>query len=87
MGCVSSPQGRNSIVHDSEVIQPGARFAFSLQVPPLHFTNKDIQLLFSVIGQIGLGSVKALERGKFKVLNVEIYRPVIEKKEKRGAKS
>ncbi|MHA2068814.1 MAG: hypothetical protein ACXABY_31010 [Candidatus Thorarchaeota archaeon] len=83
MGCVNSPQGRNSIVHDSEVIQPGARFAFSLQVPPRYYSNKDIQLIFSVIGQIGIGSVKALERGKFRVHGIEIYRPVSEKKGKK----
>jgi len=80
MGSVQGPTGRVSIVHDSEIVEPGTKFAFRLRVPPLQFDETAIKLIFSTIGVIGLGSVKALENGKFKVLSLTYEFPEVGKK-------
>jgi hypothetical protein len=72
MGRVNTPQGAKSIVHHSEVAPPGTRFAFELRVPFDRLTEQDLMRVFAYVGQIGLGSAKALERGKFKVLSLDI---------------
>lgn len=74
MGSVSSPKGRVSIVHDSEVAPLGCKFAFVLHLLPKRFSNDDLKKIFAMAGEIGLGSVKALERGKWQVKLLEIHR-------------
>lgn len=75
MGSVSTPKGKTSICHDSETAPPGTKFAFCLQVPPEKFSLETIKKIMAFIGQIGLGSVKALERGKFKIEYVDVEFP------------
>jgi len=82
MGSVHGAQGRVSIVHDSEIALPGTRFAFQFRVPPLKFDETALKLLFATIPIIGLGSVKALENGKFRVLSLRYDIPEIKRKEK-----
>jgi hypothetical protein len=72
MGSVANAAGRVSIVHDSEVAAPGTRFAFRLRVPPTQFSEAAIKAMFSAIQFIGLGSVKPMERGKFKILRMRM---------------
>ena len=72
MGRVRGPAGAKSIVHDSEVVPAGCRFAFELRVPRDRFTEEQIASIFACMQVIGVGSAKALERGKFKVNQVEI---------------
>ena len=71
-GRVSTPQGARSIVHDSETAPAGSRFAFELRFPPKRLSEKDVVMIFAAMRNIGLGSAKALERGKFEVLDLEI---------------
>ena len=73
MGSVQSPNGRVSIKHHSEVVDVGTRFMFELMVPAFVWDLNDIKDIFSVIGQIGIGSVKAQDRGKFKIVSLMIY--------------
>lgn len=67
MGRVSTSQGSKSIVHWSEVIPAGANFEFEFRFGGDRATQEEIVGLFAIAGNIGLGSVKALERGKFQI--------------------
>lgn len=71
-GSVLSPQGRTSIIHHSECVKPGSRFAFEFRFIGRKLRETDIIAVVSLIRIIGLGSVKALERGKFTVDKCEI---------------
>lgn len=83
MGSVSTPSGRHSIKHHSEIAPVGSRFAFTFRFPTAKVNVNDVKMILSVIGEIGLGSVKALERGKFKILSAEVNEPKKTKKEKK----
>lgn len=72
MGSVSNPKGRMSIKHHSETVRPGARFMFEWRFPPFKIKLNDVKMLFATISEIGLGSVKAMERGKLKVVSLEV---------------
>lgn len=69
-GCVSTPQGRKSIVHDSEVAPKGCSFSFCLRWPCSKVTKKKMLAILAAGQNIGLGSVKSLEHGRFEVLEV-----------------
>ena len=72
MGRVNTPQGSKSIVHWSEVMPAGSEFAFELRVGSLQIKGDDLTKTFAVAQNIGLGSCKAMERGKFRVDRLEI---------------
>lgn len=72
MGRVNTPQGAKSIVHDSEIAPPGCRFTFELRVAKGRFTKDIIAQMFAAAQQLGLGSARSMERGKFKVEKLEI---------------
>jgi len=81
-GHVRTPQGMRSILTQAECIGPGARFKFQLRLPisGKSFTDEEILRIFAAAGNIGLGSTKSFELGKFSVQRLEIDRP--EKAEK-----
>ena len=74
-GRVNSPKGQVSIVHDSECVAPGSRFAFEFRFLPKGVKEGDLKDLFSLAMIVGLGSCKALERGKFGIDRCEISLP------------
>lgn len=80
MGSVTNAGGRVSIVHDSEIAAPGSRINFRLRVPPSQFSEASIKGIFSAIQFIGLGSVKPMENGKFRVLRMRYNIPEKAKK-------
>lgn len=71
-GRVSTPQGSKSIVNDCEVAPEGTRFSFSFRLPMDRITNNDILDTIAAGRNIGLGSAKSFERGKFEVLDCTI---------------
>jgi hypothetical protein len=71
-GSVSTPQGKKSIVTDHECVKAGAYFQFRVQWKPTKLKGSHMADAFAVFGNIGLGSVKAMERGKFEVVSLEI---------------
>lgn len=72
-GSVSTPNGRTSIKHHSELAPAGTRFAFKFQVPEWgKITPDDLKGVFASIMEIGIGSVKAKDHGKFKIINMVI---------------
>jgi hypothetical protein len=74
-GSVSTPQGQKSIVTDHECVPAGSLFQFQFQWRDGKLTEQDIVAVFASIGNIGLGSVKAMERGKFQVLKLDVEMP------------
>jgi len=67
MGRVNTPSGKMSIVHDTEIVPPGRRFSFELRVPRDRLTEGQIASIFAALQEIGLGSARSLERGKFRI--------------------
>jgi hypothetical protein len=72
MGRVSGPQGSVSIVQHAECIAPGATFSFRFRFLPGKLTEEQVADVFALAQNIGLGSAKALDRGKFKIEEMEI---------------
>ena len=66
-GRVSGPMGAKSIMHDSEVADAGSRFAFRFHFLQGQIKEEDIVDLFSLAMVCGLGSVRSLECGKFRI--------------------
>lgn len=67
MGRVSTPQGAKSIIYDAEYAPAGCRFSWELRIPNNRFTEEDIVNMFAMLGQIGIGSARSMERGKFRI--------------------
>ena len=72
-GRISGPKGSVSIISDKECALVGARFAFEFRWFDLNLTESQVVDIFSAATNIGLGSCKAFERGKFHIelLDVE----------------
>lgn len=66
-GRVQTPSGPTSIIHHSECAPEGTRFAFQFRYYPEVITKDDVIDMFACAMVIGLGSAKALERGKFSI--------------------
>lgn len=86
MGRVQSPNGPVSIIHKSECIAPGTRFAFEFRFLQHNLTSDDLADVLAFMMTVGLGSARSLERGKFQIVNAEIEmeepKPPAEKKPK-----
>ena len=72
MGRVSTPSGPVSIIHKSECLAPGTRFAFEFRFLQNFLTQDDIADVIAFMMTIGLGSARSMERGKFRVDEAEI---------------
>ena len=72
MGRVNTPMGEKSIVHDSEVAPSGTRFELQFRMPSSTLTEDQIASIFAAARVVGLGSAKALERGKFEIDELNI---------------
>jgi hypothetical protein len=66
-GRVSTPNGSVSIVSDKECVPPGTRFKFEFRCYDGKLTPDDLANIFAAAMNIGLGSAKAFECGKFRV--------------------
>lgn len=71
-GRVQSAQGAVSIVSHKECVPPGSRFAFEFRWYDGKLKEENIADIFAAAMNIGLGSAKAFERGKFSVESLEI---------------
>lgn len=72
MGRVPSPTGPVSIIHKSECIAAGSRFAVEFRFLQSKLDADDIQDVLAFMMTIGLGSARSLERGKFRIEYAEI---------------
>jgi hypothetical protein len=73
-GNVSTVEGKKSIVHWSEVIPAGSKFSFEYRFVDARINDVHLKQLLAAASNIGIGSVKALERGKFRIDNTTITR-------------
>lgn len=72
-GRVSTPQGSTSICTDREVAAAGTEFGFEFRLyGQSKLTTKDLISVFAAAQNMGLGSAKAFERGKFEIVEMEI---------------
>lgn len=74
-GRISSPQGNKSIVHHTECAPPGTRFDFEFRFIRGPLKDGDIQDFLALAMIVGLGSVKSLGCGKWRILEAEIVEP------------
>ncbi len=74
-GRVSSPQGNKSIVHHTECVPPGTQFGFEFRFIRGALKDTDIQDFLALAMIVGLGSVKSLGCGKWRILEAEIMEP------------
>jgi len=72
MGRVQTPQGQASIIHHSECIEPGSRFAFEFRFMPGKVKEEDMRDVLAMTMVVGLGSARSLERGKFSIDYAEV---------------
>lgn len=72
MGRVSTPQGQKSIVHDSEIVPAGAEIEVAVQWPAKRVTERDMAGIWGLAQRIGLGSCKAMECGRFEIVELVI---------------
>jgi hypothetical protein len=72
MGNVASPNGRVNIVHDSECAPEGTTFEFMFQWYRGKLGEEEVVAIFSALPVVGVGSVKAMECGKFDIEHLEV---------------
>lgn len=73
MGRVQTPQGPVSIIHQSECVAPGSRFAYEFNFMPLKGMTEDVVRDILAMSQIcGVGSARSLECGKFRIEHAEV---------------
>ena len=71
-GRVGTPQGMKSIIHQSECIAPGARFSWEMRFISARVNEKDVADALAMMMNVGIGSARSLERGKFRIDQAEI---------------
>jgi hypothetical protein len=72
-GKVSGPSGSVSISHDSEIVPVGTLFSFEFRFGRTgKISEQDIVEVLSMMANVGVGSARSLERGKFEILDAEI---------------
>ena len=72
MGRVGTPQGQKSIVHDSEIIPVGGEIELLVHWPAKRVLPDDMAAIWGLAQRIGLGSVKAMECGRFEIVSLDI---------------
>lgn len=85
-GRVQTPKGSVSIIHHSECVPPGTRFAYQFNYLRGKLSDKDIVDTLAMSMIAGLGSCKALGNGKFRIVDAEILEPTSERKPKNAKK-
>ena len=72
MGRVSTPHGAKSIIHHSECVAPGTRFAWEMRFLSSRVNEDDVRDVLALMMVVGLGSARSLERGKFRIEKAEV---------------
>lgn len=79
-GRVSSPKGSVSVIHHSECVPSGTRFAYEFAFLRGKLKDTDIIDAMAMSMIAGIGSVKSLGHGKFRILEAEIVEAVAPRK-------
>lgn len=72
MGRVSTPQGQKSIIHHSECVAAGSRFSWEMRFLGSRVNENHVRDVLALMGIVGVGSARSLERGKFRIEQAEI---------------
>lgn len=79
-GRVQSPRGSTSIIHHSECVPAGTRFEYEFKFIKGKLKESDIKDLLALSMIVGIGSVKSLGHGKFRIIDAEVIEPQAERK-------
>jgi hypothetical protein len=71
-GCVSTPNGKKSIVSDVEYAPAGCEMHLSVSWPTMRIKEADMAAVWAAGQGVGLGSMKAYECGRFEVVSLDI---------------
>jgi len=71
-GKVSSTRGSVSIMHHSECVPIGTRYAYEFKFIKGNFKMEDIRDFLALSMVVGMGSAKSLGNGKFRILSADI---------------
>jgi hypothetical protein len=71
-GRVQTPHGNKSVVHHTECAPAGTRFEFEFRFLMGDLSETDVADFLALAMIVGLGSVKSLGCGKFRILSAEI---------------
>ncbi len=74
-GRVQSPKGSVSVIHHSECVPSGTRFSYEFKFIMGKFKESDIKDFLALSMIVGIGSVKSLGNGKFRILSAEVVEP------------
>jgi hypothetical protein len=74
-GRVQSPKGSVSVIHHSECVPSGTRFSYEFKFIMGKFKESDIKDFLSLSMIVGIGSVKSLGNGKFRIITADIVEP------------
>ena len=81
-GRVQSPRGSVSVMHHSECVPAGTRFSYEFKFIRGKMTEDDIRDFLALSMIVGIGSVKSLGNGKFRIVDAEIKAASAERKKK-----
>lgn len=74
-GRVSSPKGSVSVIHHSECVPSGTLFSFEFKFLRGKMKDNDIRDFLALSMIVGIGSVKSLGNGKFRILSADVREP------------
>ncbi len=79
-GRVQSPRGSVSVMHHSECVPAGTLFSYEFKFLRGKMTDNDIRDFLAISMIVGIGSVKSLGNGKFRILDADILAATDERK-------
>jgi hypothetical protein len=85
-GRVQSPRGSTSIMHHSECVPAGTLFDYKFKFIMGTLKESDIRDFLALSMIVGIGSVKSLGHGKFRILTADIVGPIEARKKKEKEK-
>jgi len=71
-GNVNTPLGRRSIVSHKECLPVGSEFYFVFDWVGRKLNGDDLAEIFAMARQVGIGSAKTFETGKFQIVSFEV---------------
>jgi len=82
-GRVQTPKGSMSIIHHTQFVPEGTLFEYEFQYLSRELTENDAADILALSMVVGLGSVRALDFGKFKIESATIVKNKMEKRNKK----
>lgn len=74
-GKISGPSGSVSVMHHSECVPAGTFFSFEFKFLKGKLRESDVRDILALSMIVGIGSVKSLGHGKFRIIEADILEP------------